>query len=641
MAAFLGTAALPSPAKLGERLVANGALSSFQLESLLQRQADHGGRLGTLLLHYGLVREVQLQTALAEQANLPLLPLGAWKADESLLSADKLDAYLEHRVLPVKRVGRCGVSLAILEPSAAATAWAQNEYPGLHLHWNLTTRRDLRAEQERQFGALLVEQASSRVGQKLGWHETARRTLLDGQRRGALMLAGLAIFATLLWPLGMAWGAWWLLHAVFAITLAFKAWLLTIGLREPGRVERLPDWDLAPWRQMPDETLPVYTVLVPLYRETAIVPALIRRLGALHYPREKLDIKLIVEADDEETLAALKASLPPACMEILPVPPGTPRTKPRACNYALPFARGELVTIYDAEDAPQPEQLRMSAWAFAQFPPEVGCLQARLHYYNRHQNWLTRCFALEYSLWFEALLPGLERGGFPIPLGGTSNHLRHSALEHVGAWDAYNVTEDADLGLRLLRHGYRTLLLPSATLEEAPATLDIWLKQRTRWIKGYMQTWCVHLRLPPLDWWRLGRRHALGFHLFIGGPCLFHLATPVLLVASLTFFLLDTQLPRGAALMSLGLLAAAALVHWIAGFLVLARLPELPNAPKLRSGMILACLLFPLYWFLHSLAALRALVHLCKRPHHWEKSPHGLAPAEHSFSGEERLTGIA
>ncbi len=573
---------MPTPARIGERLVARGVLSPEKLHSLLEMQSNRGGRLGNLLLHYGAVREIQLQAALAEQANLALLPLGEWRADGALLQETHLPHYLAHALLPLRREDT-GLHLATTEPHAAARAWARAAYPTETIHWQLATRRDLRMEMERHFGSHLTEASRSRLGWKHGWHETARLTLLDGQRRTALLMAGALLLAALLWPRALAWTLWWVLHAAFASTLAFKAWLLSQGLKRRCVVRRLPDWETAPWRASPADTLPIYTVLVPLYRETAIIPALIRRLSALDYPRDKLDIKLIVETDDAATHAALKLAEPPPCMEIIVVPPGSPRTKPRACNYALPYARGELLTIYDAEDAPKPDQLRHSAWAFAHLPPEVACLQASLHYYNRHQNWLTRCFALEYGLWFEAMLPGLERGGFPIPLGGTSNHLRRAVLEEVGAWDAYNVTEDADLGLRLLRHGYRTCLLPSATLEEAPVSLGVWVRQRTRWIKGYMQTWCVHLRLPVREWRRLGLRHALGFHLFIGGPCLFHLATPVLLAGSLAAFLLHWPMPKATGWISLGLVVAAACVHWAAGLLVLARLPELPRPPPARA----------------------------------------------------------
>ncbi len=643
MVALLSVAPRLPSLRLGERLIAAGRLTRGQLQSVLAHQAARGGKLGHALLHQGLVREAELQATLAEQLGLSFLPLGGWQAEAALLHPEQLEAYLRLGMLPLRRETDGSLSFAVLEPTEAANAWAGEHFPHRPHHWHLTTRRDLHAELKRLFGPKLIEEAVGRVGLLFGWHETARRTLLRGQRRMLWLLLGVVLLAAHFAPHGTMMVGWWTLQAAFSATLAFKVWLLAIGLAHRPKVSRLRGWKTGEWHTMPEADLPVYTLLVPMYREAAIAPYLIRRLCALHYPPEKLDIKLIVEADDQETQEALKAALPPPCMEIIVVPPSLPRTKPKACNYALPFARGTLITIYDAEDAPAPDQLRLSAWAFAQLPPRVACMQASLHYYNRHQNLLTRCFSLEYALWFEGLLPGLESGGFPIPLGGTSNHLRRSALDQVGGWDAFNVTEDADLGLRLLRHGFETRLLPSVTLEEAPGSLKTWLPQRTRWIKGYMQTWCVHLRLPGREWRRLGVRHFIGFHCFIGGPCLQYLATPVLVVGTLLMLGTGTALTAAHILATLALFLSSAFLHGAAGLMMLYRLPQLPHGAGMRRGMALACLVFPFYFFLHSFAAMRALAQLFRRPHLWEKSPHGLAPERFALppappAHEQRLT---
>jgi cellulose synthase/poly-beta-1,6-N-acetylglucosamine synthase-like glycosyltransferase len=212
------------------------------------------------------------------------------------------------------------------------------------------------------------------------------------------------------------------------------------------------------------------------------------------YPRDRLDIKLVLEADDTETIAAAEQC--GGGLEIVRVPDHGPRTKPKAANYALSFARGEYLVIYDAEDRPEPDQLLKAVAAFRAAPRRIACLQARLNFYNADHNWITRMFALDYALWFDVLLPGLDRIGVPMPLGGTSNHFRTQILRDIGGWDAFNVTEDADIGIRLSQLGFGVSMIASTTYEEAPIALGPWLRQRSRWLKGYMQTWLVHMRDP-------------------------------------------------------------------------------------------------------------------------------------------------
>ncbi|MEI9931390.1 MAG: glycosyltransferase [Rhizomicrobium sp.] len=276
-----------------------------------------------------------------------------------------------------------------------------------------------------------------------------------------------------------------------------------------------------------DPTLPLYSILVPLYREAEIVPGLVRALLSLEYPRDRLDIKLVAEADDAETVEACKVFAEPQGFEIVCVPPSLPRTKPKAANYALRRARGDYLVIYDAEDRPEPDQLLKAVGAFRSAPRTVACLQARLAFHN-HDRWLTKSFAIDYFTWFGSLLPGLEKLNVPMPLGGTSNHFRTAVLREIGAWDPFNVTEDADIGLRLAQLGYRTAMLDSTTWEEAPERIDIWIKQRSRWLKGYMQTWLVHSRNAGSLTRQVGLGGFLAFQLFIGGAVLSALVNPIL-----------------------------------------------------------------------------------------------------------------
>ncbi len=242
-----------------------------------------------------------------------------------------------------------------------------------------------------------------------------------------------------------------------------------------------------------DAETPVYSVLVPLFREAGVLPCLLQALEALDYPRAKLEVLLVLEAADLDTQAILLSlHLPPAFRTVI-VPEGGPRTKPKALNYALQLARGDYVVVYDAEDRPEPDQLRRALAMFRRAPPQLGCVQAQLNIYNPRASWFARQFTLEYSALFDAILPALARLGLPVPLGGTSNHFRRETLVAVGGWDPFNVTEDADLGFRLARRGWRTALLQSTTWEEAPVSFSRWFRQRTRWLKGWSQPETYHL----------------------------------------------------------------------------------------------------------------------------------------------------
>ena len=613
-----------SPFRLGEWLVMQGWLNPLQLDQALALQARTRSRLGTILTHCFDLAPHKLAQALASQQGIPSLTEHDLARMGDLLSPQHLDAYLRHQLLPISLNEQTGIlRVAAVEASLAGEGWLRRTWPRMvRVEWHLCSWRDLRRVINQHLGNAASAHAANRLW-RIDPRLSAKQTLLAAQKYRGLFWA--ASGSVLLWslPNQMLWGFWGLLELVILAGLLFRLWLVVRGINHHPVLTRLPGWRQKAWRAIPQEDLPIYSVLVPLYQETRMIPHLLARLEALDYPRDKLDIKILIEEDDDATWQAVKAARPEGCVDIIAVPPGEPRTKPKACNYALPYLRGSLVTIYDAEDAPERDQLRMSAWAFAQLPAEVACLQASLNFYNMQQSLLTQWFTLEYALWFGPLLRGLERGQFPIPLGGTSNHIRRFALEQVGGWDAYNVTEDADLGMRLQRYGLRTLLLPSITWEEATAFFDPWLKQRTRWIKGYMQTWCVHMRTPWAEVKALGWRSALGFHLFIGAPCLIHLNVPLLLAVTAITFCWPHLAPFWADELGFATLLLGMALHGVVGFLLLARLPSPPKQHFPAKRLFFAAFIFPLYWFLHSLAALRAGWQLVRKPHHWDKSPHG------------------
>lgn len=366
--------------------------------------------------------------------------------------------------------------------------------------------------------------------------------------------------------------------------------------------------------------LPVISLLVPLYHERQIAGSLLKRLAALDYPADRLDICLVLEDDDMTTRhALLAADLPPNARTIV-VPRGTVKTKPRALNFALDFARGSIIGVYDAEDAPAPDQLRKVVAQFAASPMNVACLQGMLDYYNDRSNWLARCFTLEYAGWFRVILPGLARLGLVLPLGGTTLFFRRHALEALGGWDAHNVTEDADLGVRLARHGLRTALLDSVTEEEANARAWPWVKQRSRWLKGYGLTWGTHMRRPWRLWRDLGTWRFLGVQvLFLGtlgqvvlAPVLWSFwLIPLGVVHPVQTYLPVTPLILAAALMpvaSLTTMAVAALGARAAG-----------------KGWLMAWIpTLGFYYPLATLAAFKGLSELVYRPFHWDKTNHGI-----------------
>jgi cellulose synthase/poly-beta-1,6-N-acetylglucosamine synthase-like glycosyltransferase len=320
---------------------------------------------------------------------------------------------------------------------------------------------------------------------------------------------------------------------------------------------------------------------------------------------------------------AVRAMRLPNIFEVIVAPPGAPRTKPRALNIALPLARGDIVAIYDAEDVPHPHQLRLAVETFARVPLNVGCLQARLVIDNTEDSWVTRFFTIEYATLFDVINPGLARLDMPVPLGGTSNHFRRSVLQHLRGWDAWNVTEDADLGIRLVMAGYRVADLPSPTLEEAPASLRAWMKQRTRWMKGFMQVCVTHSRRPFRGLRSLGPARFFGAVTMTFGTVAAALGFPVFTVLSIKG-LIDQSLFRAQTAFEV-MTSALGIILFGAGLIAII-LPALAGVVRRRWwGLLPYVPLLPFYYVLVSLAAWRGLAELFTDPFHWGKTEHGLA----------------
>ncbi len=368
-----------------------------------------------------------------------------------------------------------------------------------------------------------------------------------------------------------------------------------------------------------DAELPVYSVLVPLRDEAHMVSQIVRALRQLDYPGEKLDVKFVVEADSPMTVAAVKRHLAQTGFELVTVPRAAPLTKPKALNYALPFTRGAFVVVYDAEDVPEPDQLRRTASLFAR-RPDIGCIQAELVADNADETVLTALFASEYSGQFGIMLPGLARWGFPMPLGGTSNHFRRDVLMEIGGWDAFNVTEDADLGLRLARCRKRSATLTSRTYEEAPVTVSAWFRQRTRWMKGWMQTFLVHNRHPLTLWRDLGAVNFLALEIYMIGMIFTPPLHTVYFAASFVRFAL-----YGVATPGTDALSFVELFTLTSGYLA-AILLSIFGLIRLGQGRLIKFqILLPFYWALMGLASFRAGYELIRFPYFWQKTTHGMS----------------
>jgi cellulose synthase/poly-beta-1,6-N-acetylglucosamine synthase-like glycosyltransferase len=403
--------------------------------------------------------------------------------------------------------------------------------------------------------------------------------------------------------------------ALYLADLIFCAYLVTSSARR--------GWEPSDPTSSPARDWPMYTVLCPMYRETAVLGQLVGAMRALDYPAASLEVLLLLEEDDVETIAFVRSMTLPAIFQVVVVPDSQPKTKPKACNYGLTIARGEFVVIFDAEDVPEADQLKKAAAAFGRMSTRIACLQAPLNFYNPRQNVLTRLFTAEYSLWFDLMLRGLQRLGGPIPLGGTSNHFRTAVLRGLGGWDPYNVTEDADLGIRLYRQGFRTGMLNSTTYEEANPRVRNWIRQRSRWIKGYMQTFLVHTR----GGWNLRRTrdpHFLTFLLIIGGKMLVNFVNPLMWALTIGYFAFRPLVGHAIESVYPAWVFYPAVLTLVAGNLLFVYTFLLGSARRGNHDLIKYGLLAPFYWLLMSVAAVKALAQLIAKPHYWEKTVHGL-----------------
>ncbi len=622
----LGTVTAP---RLGDVLVARGAITREQLAATLARHRAVGSRLGEELRSSGAVSRLDLFHALAETWGIGFVDLIDDPPDEALLrrvGAEVMvrEHWVPHHLEPGAGVGPRAVVATAEPPSAELEASVRERLDLQAVRFVATTDWDvdqavlLACEEElvaeAAFGLALTHPELSADTGYARWHVVTFVIAV-----AALLAAGIAaptetIVAVLIG-----------INVMFLVGVAFKLVACTVGVFHLARRHREHDpraggETVAAIPRVADADLPVFTILVPAYREANVVTKLIDHIGELDYPMSKLQVLLLMEADDDETIFAAKESRPPAHVRFVVVPPGGPQTKPKACNVGLALADGEFLVIYDAEDRPEPGQLREVVHRFAESGDDVVCYQARLNYFNAHENILTRMFTLEYSMWFDTMLPGLDAWRLPIPLGGTSNHFRVESLRKLGAWDPYNVTEDADLGIRASAVGLTVGITESTTWEEACSDWRAWIRQRTRWIKGYMVTALVHTRRPRRLLRETGWRGVLGLLGLIAGTPAMFLACPIVWGFWLFTFLGGSipgvHLPQW--------VQTATTANLIVGNGAMIVLCAVAALRRKAYDLMLYSLLNPAYWVLHSVAAWRALAQLLVKPSHWEKTPHGI-----------------
>jgi cellulose synthase/poly-beta-1,6-N-acetylglucosamine synthase-like glycosyltransferase len=379
-----------------------------------------------------------------------------------------------------------------------------------------------------------------------------------------------------------------------------------------------------------DFELPIYSILLPIFKESKeVIEQLFTALDKLDYPKDKKQILLLVEESDQETLKIIKTIVIPINYQLIIIPDFFPRTKAKACNYALQFVKGEFLVIFDADDIPEANQLLVVLDKFkTSLDKQLACVQAKLNYYNANENLLTKLFSLEYSILFDKILPGLANRKAPLPLGGSSNHFKVEVLKALKGWDIYNLTEDAEIGMRLAYHGYSTDLVNSYTLEEAPVTIYAWLKQRARWLKGFIQTYCLYLQNKYHLEKKVGfKKNFLSLHFMLGLSTLSLLLTPIMLMSGSYLFYLDKVVPS-VFYKILHLLTLASSSVWITT-ISWQSYQTIKVSPFLQKNNLLdkiKCIsIFPCYFILHVLAAFYAVFDLILRPFYWSKTQHGIA----------------
>ena len=603
-------------AAFAELLLQSGLISQDDLTLARAAKARTGSHIDDILVSQGMVTPEALRAVMARAWGLPVLDLTTTKHDSLLMHRWSGQMMVTENWMPIRRLDDGTMLVATSRIPDAERREHIEHVLGLPVTFGVATSWDIRNLALHVFQAEIADEAANELFRQ-NPALSARVVVSRGQAIGFIALLAIVLFSLMLWPSAVVITLLTIISLVFFAGTIFK-FLVAMRGAKYDVVERVTKQQVD---ELVDSDLPIYTVLVPVFREANIVGQLVANLGSIDWPAEKLEVLILIEEEDTLTRDALAAASPPANFHVVTIPKGSPQTKPRACNVGLFFATGEYLVIYDAEDTPEPDQLKKAYLAFRRGGDKTVCIQASLNYFNADENVLTRMFTLEYSYWFDYMLAGLDAADLPIPLGGTSNHFRTSALNELGGWDPYNVTEDADLGIRASALGYRVGVVNSTTMEEANTSIPNFIRQRSRWIKGYMQTSLVHARRPRQLIREIGLRRFLSFALLIGGtPATFLGVLPLYVVTLFTVFIPTEVLSQFFPVWLLWI----CLINFIIGNSVMVYLSMMGPYKRGTFNLILWALLNPVYWILHSIASYKGLWQLITKPHYWEKTEHGL-----------------
>jgi len=608
--------------KIGELFLEKRLITPEQLQEALEYQKKGDGRLGWILASLGYVKRLDFYRILAEHYQLEFetdIEKLIKEVDIKFIKQFNFEKLLYYEAIPA----RLDEEVLLVYSSSPGTyrynefiSYVSNFCTFKKVKCIVITDLDLIKILKHFFGKELIDKAVNGLFY-LSPEMSAVRVFTKSQLIFIYVLLLLFVFGIYFKPIITLTIANFFVQFFYVCINLFKFVVSLAGTFT--EIEFKVEDELV--KKLDDKKLPVYTILLPVYKETEVIKDLIEALKKMDYPLNKLDVLFLVEEDDVETLQAIKEAKPPLSWRIIIIPNSLPKTKPKACNYGVFFARGEYFVIYDAEDQPDPDQLKKAIVAFNHSPEEFICFQAALNYFNQNTNFLTRMFTLEYSYWFDYMLPGLHRLKMIIPLGGTSNHFKLNKLREIGAWDPFNVTEDADLGVRAFAKGYKVGVINSTTWEEANSRIKNWIRQRSRWIKGYMQTYLVHSRNPIKLYKQIGLRGLISFNLLIGGTPFMFLVNPIMWFLFIYWLITKTY-----ALEPIfpSFVLYMAIFNLLFGNFLAIYLSMLSVFKRKFYNLLPYALLNPVYWILHSIASYLALYELFTKPFYWQKTVHGL-----------------
>lgn len=667
--------------RLGERLLQAELINREQLNNAINYQKKNGGRIGNILVYLKYITQEKLDSFL-KMDNKQKMPIGQMLVETGKITEKQLENAVELQKKSGGKLGEVLLFLKYITPEDLYRDLAiQNNIGRVGKNFNFQNSKKIPYDVALKYNAIIINERENSyllavreilnkdsikeiesyldkpVEQVLStmveidnfWDQVYSYTqteksvfkLYDEQPENSAIVTfsrnqQIVILITLLVLIIMLifnykaalFSINIFFQSIYAVMTALKLLIVMKGANRDAQLRFTQEEIDA----IDEKELPIYTILIPVYKEKEVIKTLIKNIENIDYPQYKLDVCILLEEDDVETIEVINSMNLPGNYRAVIVPDCKPRTKPKACNYGLIRAKGKYVVIYDAEDRPEPDQLKKVYLCYKKLPDSYVCVQAKLNYFNSSQNILTKWFTQEYSMWFELLLVGIMQMNTPIPLGGTSNHFKIDFLREVGAWDPFNVTEDADLGVRLFKKGYKTAVVDSRTWEEANSRLGNWIRQRSRWIKGYMQTWLVHMRHPVKLYKSLGLEGFIGYQAMVLGTPLLPIINPFFWLMLIWWYATKSLWIRSLFPGIFYYMAAFQLFFGnfmfvytnTVGMYWVIRDCALKKKQPFSYGLIKYALLTPIYWMLMSVAAYKALFQLIKNPFYWEKTDHGL-----------------